>query len=97
MEMVRGSLRASSPSRPDSTPTRVQPRFATVVVVNDPQSRDQAGELVYGGGAVAAPVYRRVMDGTLRLMDVTPDNVQQWYAASGAVPSFVHFAAKASS
>jgi cell division protein FtsI (penicillin-binding protein 3) len=58
------------------------PKFAMAVVLNDPQSRDAAGALVYGGGAVAAPVFHRVMDGALRLMDVPPDNVQQWYAAA---------------
>jgi cell division protein FtsI (penicillin-binding protein 3) len=58
------------------------PKFAMAVVINDPQSRDAAGALVYGGGAVAAPVFHRVMDGALRLMDVPPDNVQQWYAAA---------------
>jgi cell division protein FtsI (penicillin-binding protein 3) len=63
-----------------------QPKFAMAVVVNDPQSRDAAGALVYGGGAVAAPVFHRVMDGALRLMDVPPDNVQQWYAAAPSLP-----------
>jgi cell division protein FtsI (penicillin-binding protein 3) len=59
-----------------------RPKFVMAVVINDPQSRDAAGDLVYGGGAVAAPVFHRVMDGALRLMDVPPDNVQQWYAAA---------------
>lgn len=62
------------------------PRFAMAVVIHDPQSRDAAGALVYGGGAVAAPVFHRVMDGALRLMDVQPDNVQQWYAAMPVAP-----------
>jgi cell division protein FtsI (penicillin-binding protein 3) len=61
-----------------------QPRFAMAVVINDPQSYDRAGALVYGGGAVAAPVFHRVMDGALRLMDVPPDQIQQWYAADPA-------------
>lgn len=59
-----------------------QPKFAMAVVINDPQSVDAAGALVYGGGAVAAPVFHHVMDGALRLMDVAPDNVQQWYAST---------------
>jgi cell division protein FtsI (penicillin-binding protein 3) len=61
-----------------------RPKFVMAVVINDPQSRDAAGALVYGGGAVAAPVFHRVMDGALRLMDVPPDNVQQWYASGPA-------------
>ena len=59
-----------------------RPKFVMAVSINDPQSHDATGNLVYGGGAVAAPVFHRVMDGALRLMDVPPDNVQQWYAAA---------------
>lgn len=59
-----------------------QPKFVTAIVIHEPTSHDAAGALVYGGGAVAAPVFHRVMDGALRLMDVQPDNVQQWYAAT---------------
>jgi len=44
------------------------PRFAVVVVVNDPRVGG------YYGGAVAAPVFRRLMENTLRLLDVPPDN-----------------------
>ena len=65
------------------------PKFAMAVSINDPQSHDAAGNLVYGGGAVAAPVFHRVMDGALRLMDVAPDNVQQWYAAAPDAASAV--------
>ncbi|MCU7960726.1 MAG: penicillin-binding protein 2 [gamma proteobacterium symbiont of Bathyaustriella thionipta] len=43
------------------------PRFVMVVVVDDPQ----AGP--YYGGLVAAPVFSKVMSGTLRLMNVAPD------------------------
>jgi cell division protein FtsI (penicillin-binding protein 3) len=59
-----------------------QPRMVMAVVINDPQSNDSAGNLVYGGGAVSAPVFHRVMDGALRLLDVSPDNAEQWYAAA---------------
>jgi cell division protein FtsI (penicillin-binding protein 3) len=52
-----------------------QPRFAMAVVIHEPQG------LEYGGGAVSAPVFHRVMDGALRLMDVPPDNIEQWFAA----------------
>ena len=51
------------------------PRFATVIVINDPQ----AGK--YYGGLVSAPVFHNVMDGALRLMDVPPDDIQSWLAA----------------
>ena len=58
------------------------PRFSVVVMIDDPTSKDAAGNLVYYGGAVAAPVFQTVMEGALRLMDVAPDAVQQWYAAT---------------
>jgi cell division protein FtsI (penicillin-binding protein 3) len=48
------------------------------VVIHEPQG------LEYGGGAVSAPVFHRVMDGALRLMDVPPDNIEQWFAAQAA-------------
>ena len=51
------------------------PRFATVIVINDPQ----AGK--YYGGLVSAPVFHNVMDGALRLMDVPPDDIQSWLTA----------------
>ncbi len=51
------------------------PRFATVIVINDPQ----AGK--FYGGLVAAPVFHNVMDGALRLMDVPPDDIQSWLLA----------------
>ena len=56
-----------------------QPRFAMVVVIDDPQ----AG--AYFGGLVAAPVFQRVMEGGLRLLDVMPDNVEQWTAGANPV------------
>jgi cell division protein FtsI (penicillin-binding protein 3) len=46
-----------------------QPRLAMVVVIDEP-SRD-----VYYGGAVAAPVFSRVMTGALRLMNIPPDDI----------------------
>ena len=52
-----------------------QPRFATVVVINDPQ----AGS--YFAGLVSAPVFRSVMEDALRLMDVPPDDIDTWLAA----------------
>ena len=51
------------------------PRFATVVVINDPQ----AGS--YFAGLVSAPVFRSVMEDALRVMDVPPDDIETWLAA----------------
>ena len=57
------------------------PRFAMVVVVHEPSNGS------YYGGLVSAPVFHNVMDGALRLMDVPPDNIEQWYTdAPGAEP-----------
>ncbi|MFA6985430.1 MAG: penicillin-binding transpeptidase domain-containing protein [Arenimonas sp.] len=59
------------------------PKFAMVVVINNPRGRD------YYGGLVSAPVFHNVMDGALRLMDVPPDHIEQWVAArpaAGAPP-----------
>ena len=64
-----------------------RPKFATVVVINNPRGRD------YYGGLVSAPVFHNVMDGALRLMDVPPDHVEQWYAARAPKPAAVALAA----
>ncbi len=58
-----------------------RPKFATVVVINNPSGRD------YYGGLVSAPVFHSIMDGSLRLMDVPPDHVEQWYAANAPKPA----------
>jgi cell division protein FtsI (penicillin-binding protein 3) len=47
-----------------------RPRLAMVVVVDRPDD----GE--YYGGVVAAPVFSRVMEGALRLLDVAPDDLE---------------------
>lgn len=54
------------------------PRFAMVVVVNDPTIGS------HYGGLTAAPVFRNVMEGALRLMDVPPDDIETWLAAQAA-------------
>ncbi|MCW4454203.1 penicillin-binding protein 2 [Flavobacterium sp. MXW15] len=54
------------------------PRFATVIVINDPQGGK------YYGGLVSAPVFHNVMEGALRLMDVPPDDIQSWLAAQAS-------------
>jgi cell division protein FtsI (penicillin-binding protein 3) len=57
------------------------PKFAMAVVIHDPQG------LAYGGGLVSAPVFHHVMDGALRLMDVPPDNIEQWFAVQARKPA----------
>jgi cell division protein FtsI (penicillin-binding protein 3) len=56
------------------------PRLVGVVVIHDAQGG-------YFGGYVSAPVFAKVMDGALRILDVPPDNVQHWFAGGPAVPS----------
>ena len=46
-----------------------RPRLAMVVVIDGADDGD------YYGGVVAAPVFARVMEGALRLLDVPPDNL----------------------
>ena len=43
------------------------PRFVTVVLIDQPQGES------YGGGAAAAPVFSRVAQGALRLLNVPPE------------------------
>lgn len=45
------------------------PRFALVVVVNEPQG-DQ-----YYGGSVAGPVFSEIMKGALQIMNIAPDDI----------------------
>ncbi len=52
-----------------------RPRFSMAVLLQDPDP-----ELGYTGGLVSAPVFRNVMDGALRLMDVPPDDIETWLA-----------------
>ena len=56
------------------------PRFVTVVVINEPQ-----GE-AYGGGSAAAPVFARVAEGTLRLLNVAPDEPEAVAALASLRP-----------
>lgn len=46
-----------------------RPRLVTVVVINDPRGKR------YFGGLVAAPVFRQVMAGAVRLLDIAPDDL----------------------
>lgn len=43
------------------------PRVVVVVVMTDPQGK------LYYGGLVSGPVFSRIMEGTLRILDVQPD------------------------
>lgn len=74
-----------------------QPRFSVVVMIDEPRSKDAAGNLVYYGGAVAAPVFHNVMEGALRLMDVPPDDLKTslLVAAPGPAPGGVPLEAEA--
>ncbi|QHD03111.1 cell division protein [Pseudomonas sp. S04] len=56
------------------------PRFAIVVVIDEPS---KAG---YFGGLVSAPVFSKVMSGTLRLMNISPDNLPPTQQAN-AIPA----------
>jgi cell division protein FtsI (penicillin-binding protein 3) len=52
------------------------PRFSMAVVIDDPDPTR-----AYYGGLVSAPVFKNVMEGALRLMDVPPDDIGTWIAA----------------
>ena len=52
------------------------PKVVVTVVIDNPQ-----GDAYYGG-AVAAPVFQKVMEAALRLFDVPPDNVNAIRVAS---------------
>ena len=64
-------------------------RDGVVVVIHDPS----AG--MYYGSLVAAPVFGKVMDGALRLLDVPPDDVQNWYTAAPETAARVEVARRA--
>ncbi|MGY0505499.1 peptidoglycan D,D-transpeptidase FtsI family protein [Luteimonas sp. e5] len=65
------------------------PRYAMVVAVDDPDPAKG-----YYGGLVSAPVFRNVMEGALRLMDVPPDDIESWIAAQAkAQPQLIAQAA----
>ncbi|MEX5551862.1 peptidoglycan D,D-transpeptidase FtsI family protein [Pseudomonas pergaminensis] len=57
------------------------PRYAIVVVIDEPS---KAG---YFGGLVSAPVFSKVMSGTLRLMNITPDNLPPAQQANAGPPA----------
>ncbi len=49
------------------------PRLVGAVVIDNPKKGS------YYGGTVSGPVFAKVMDGALRLLDVPPDNIGRWY------------------
>jgi cell division protein FtsI (penicillin-binding protein 3) len=59
-----------------------RPKLATVVVIDEPSRDVQQLGILAQGGTVAAPVFASVMSGTLRLMDIAPDNLQNVPAAA---------------
>ena len=48
-----------------------QPRFVGVVVINEPKTSR------VGGGAIAAPIFARVMANVLRLLNVPPTYIRE--------------------
>ncbi|MBW3550532.1 MAG: penicillin-binding protein 2, partial [Proteobacteria bacterium] len=55
------------------------PRFSMAVVIDDPDPSTG-----YYGGMVSGPVFKNVMEGALRLMDVAPDDIDTWLAVQAA-------------
>ena len=49
------------------------PRFVTVVTIDEPNK-----ELGHFGGAVAAPIFAKVMEDTLRILNIPPDNLNNF-------------------
>jgi cell division protein FtsI (penicillin-binding protein 3) len=61
------------------------PKLATVVVIDEPSRDPHELGLLAQGGTVAAPVFASVMSGSLRLMNVAPDDLQSPAAAASLV------------
>ncbi len=61
------------------------PKLATVVVIDEPSRDLHEMSVLAQGGTVAAPVFASVMSGSLRLMDVPPDDLQSPAAAASLV------------
>jgi cell division protein FtsI (penicillin-binding protein 3) len=58
------------------------PKLATVVVIDEPSRDTHELGLLAQGGTVAAPVFASVMSGSLRLMNVAPDDLESAAAVS---------------
>ena len=58
------------------------PRLVAVIVIDDPKGKE------YYGGEVAAPVFSKIMSGSLRMLNVAPDKLSMLKPA----PSVLHLA-----
>ena len=56
------------------------PRLVMVVIIDQPQLGD------YYGGTVAGPLFSQVMAGSLRLLDIPPDNIESQPLLTAPVP-----------
>ncbi len=56
-----------------------EPEIAMVIVIDGPQGAE------YYGGEVAAPVFSRVVNGTMRLLDVSPDKESRAPSSSPSI------------
>jgi cell division protein FtsI (penicillin-binding protein 3) len=56
------------------------PRIVSVVVINDPKGA------LYGGGAIAAPVFSEITSATLRLLNVPPSDMATVRATAATAP-----------
>jgi cell division protein FtsI (penicillin-binding protein 3) len=45
------------------------PQLVVAVIIHDPRGKN------YYGGAVSAPIFKKIMAGTLRILDIPPDNL----------------------
>jgi cell division protein FtsI (penicillin-binding protein 3) len=55
------------------------PKIVTVVIINEPKGED------HGGGSVAAPVFSKVTEGALRLLNIPPSQQQELVQAPPAL------------
>ena len=53
------------------------PRLVIAVIINDPQGKQ------YYGGFVSGPVFSRIMEGALRILDVSPDALEEDVSSRG--------------
>jgi cell division protein FtsI (penicillin-binding protein 3) len=48
------------------------PRFVVTVIIRDPQGKN------YFGGLVSAPIFKRIMEATLHILNIPPDDMSSW-------------------
>ncbi len=68
-----------------------EPKVVTIVVIDEPSGRE------YYGGEVAAPVFARVMQSSLRLLSVQPNELESMVVHQGQAAPFALAADKTSS